>query len=158
ASTRLKESEVAEEAAWKRLDEAEKKLSRILEATRAGLSDSAKDFTDRKLMQMLHSPELFNTHHKAFLSAIEGSTPARRDAVESTRLRLLKAGLATNLTEGRLAWKPIRRGDADLDQRLTNYERQLIAGFNAALLSQLLFPGALSVSSSPNFVDVRLCT
>jgi hypothetical protein len=146
------------DAAYERMAKAQKKLEGILAASRPGLGGSLKDFVDGTLGRLAQDPDLCTTHDQAFLAAMEKATAVRRAVVKSARQRLIQMSLATELKGGRLQWHPIRPGSGKVEQRLTQFERQLLAGFNAALLSELVMPGALAVSSSPNYVDHRLFT
>ena len=146
------------ETASKKLAEARTKLEEIGAADRPGLGDSVYDFLDRQIRQLIRNPNLFDTYHSAFLAAIEKAPGASRNAVDAARQRLIQNGLATNLNGGRLEWHPIRHGTTKIEKRLTPFERQLIERFNASLLSSLNLQAALSVTSSPNYVDDRLFT
>jgi hypothetical protein len=153
-----KKSDDAVKAAQKEVTEAQKKLDGTLAAKQPGLNASVNDFVERTLRQARQDPDLFDTHDIIFRAAIEKAAPARKSAVESARQRLIRSGLASNREGGRLEWAPIRQGSTVLEQRLTPFEKQLIERFNAVLLSELVLPGALTASTSPNFVDQRLFT
>jgi hypothetical protein len=162
ATNARKKSDDAVKAAQKEMTEAQKKLDEILAAKQPGLGtgvgESVNDFVNRTLSKARQDPNLFDTHDKILRAAIEKVAPARKSAVESARQRLIQTGLAADLEGGRLEWRPIRVGSTALEDRLTPFEKQLIERFNAVLLSELVLPGALNVSSAPNFVDQRLFT
>ncbi|MCE9530532.1 MAG: hypothetical protein K8T89_05285 [Planctomycetes bacterium] len=156
AANARKSRDDAVKAAQKSVQEAEKKLDDFLAAKRSDLKESVNDFVRRTLPQARQDPTLFDSHEKIFRAAIEKATPARKNAIEVARQRLIQMGLATNREGGRLEWQPIRLGSTQLEQRLTRFEKQLIERFNATLITELVLPGVLTVSSSPNFVDFRM--
>jgi hypothetical protein len=141
------------DAAYDNIGETEQKIGALLASKRPGLDGSVNEFVNRKLRQFMQNPGLFDTHDKLFLNGIEKAVAARRSAVEVARQRLVQTGLATSVKDGRLEWHLIRSGSAESGEDLTPFARQLVEGFNATLLSELVLPGALSVSSSPNFVS-----
>ena len=153
-----KKSDTAVQAAQKEVTAAQKQLDELLATKRPDLGASVNHFVNRTLRQALQDPDFFDTHDKALLAAIEKATPARKNAIEAARKRLLETGLASNLDGGRLEWHPVRIGNTVLADRLTPYEKFVLERFNAALLAELVLPGAITVSSPPNYVDHRLFT
>lgn len=158
AAVALKQADIPVTAAQKELTGVQKKLDEFLAAKQPELGESVNGLAERLLGQARQDMDLFDTHDKAFLAAIEKAAPARKNAVEAARKRLIQTGLAGNRDGGRLEWTPIRLASTVLEQRVTPFEKQLIERFNAALLSELVLPGALTVSTAPNFVDQRLFT
>ncbi len=158
AGAALKHGDTAVTAGQKELTGVQKKLDEFLAAKQPGLGESVNGLAERLLGQARRDMDLFDTHDKAFLAAIDKAAPARKNAVESARKRLIQTGLGANRDGGRLEWTPIRLASTNLDQRMTPFEKQLMERFNASLLSELVLPGVLTVSTAPNFVDQRLFT
>ena len=157
AATKLRESETATEAAYKVARQLDANVTILLEAKRAELGESVTRFVENKLHTLMQTAELFETHEKALQTTLGAATAGRRNTVELARQRLLQSGLVKNLEGGRLQWHPDRVAGKSEPPR-TPFEKQELAGFNSALLSELIFPGALSRSAGPNYVDHQLFT
>ena len=151
-----KKTDDAVQTANKFAREAPKQLDELLARKHPELGATVNDFVDRMLRQARQNPDLFDTFDKDFLAVIAKAAPARKNAIEAARQRLLQSGLATNRDGGLLEWHPVRDGNTVLAKRLTPYEKLLLESFNATLLAELVLPEALTVSSAPNFVDQRL--
>src|SRR5262249_38047518 len=120
------------------------------------LGASTNEFVDRTLRRAWQGADFSVTHDRDLLAATEKAAPGRKNAVEAARRQLVQTGLASNRDGGRLEWHPIRTGDTPLAQRLTPYEKFVLERYHAALLAELVLPGAVTVSSAPNYVDHRL--
>jgi len=156
AETARKDAEVRVQKAQQVVTQMQRKLDEVLAASRPDLGASVHDFVDRTLRRAWQDASLFDTFDRDWLAAIDKAGPARKNSVEAARQRLIQSGLAAARPGGRLEWQPIRSGATDLAQRLTACEKYLLEQFNATLLAELVLPGALTVSSPPNYVDHRL--
>jgi hypothetical protein len=128
-------------------------LERFLDEQRADLKGSLREVIDRALQEALHDPDLAATHAGA-LATLMKAAPAGRKAAALARQRLVGMGLAEK--GDKLVLRPLRGGAKPLRDRLTAYEKMLLERYNAALLSELAFPGILTATFTVNFVDPRL--
>ncbi len=138
---------------WPRL---RKKLDEDLADYRPDLGASLSDFVNNTLRRAWQDAALFDTFQKELAAARDQGSAEHRNAVDAARQRLVQSGLAAGGKGGGLDWHPLRGGSGPLADRLTPYERFLVQQFNAALLAELVLPGAVTAASPPNYVDHRL--
>jgi hypothetical protein len=131
-------------------------LQRFLDGNWPGVTGSPRGFVQRALGRELTNPA-FTAEHAADLTALLKSAPAgRRGAVAAARRRLAGLGVAEEGDGVRPALRPARPGPAPLRERLTPYELAQLRRYHAALLAELVLPGAVTASFRANFVDQRL--
>ncbi len=145
----LKEADDGVQRANKVIAEAQKKLDEHLTRKQPGLDASVNEFVDRALRKLWQHPDLIVTFDREIFAALGKAAPARKNTVAAARKRLIETGLASNRDGGRLEWHPIRKGS-------TPFEKFAVERFNAALLAELILPGAVTTTAAPNYVDYRL--
>jgi hypothetical protein len=118
---------------------------------RAALADKQplKQFAAGKLTGLANDPELLTKHATLWEALFKEARHAR--VRDDARARLLSLGLGMGDAEA---------GKDNLAPRLgttwTDYERGQLARHHGKLLADVVFAGAVSAASGPNFVDQRL--
>jgi hypothetical protein len=154
-----KKAETDVQAAEKKIVDAGKIVKEFVESKRPEIKDSLRGLAERALQQALANPNLIDEHAKELAALLEKAPGPRKTALETTRKQLLAFGPAANKEGLALALQPLRPGTAPLSERLTAYEKALLARYNAEVLANLVYPDIVSrVSRSwqVNYVDHRL--
>jgi hypothetical protein len=154
----LKQREDEFRAAERESDEADRRVSKLLDEKVPGLGDSPRHFIENLLLKSASDVDWWNHHLTTFSAAYEKAPAPQRNAVDAARRRLIEQGLLEKSeTPKRLTFRPIR-GEGPLGEQLTTWERTLLAHFQSVALAELILPGLVRIEFKPNFVDQRLTT
>lgn len=148
ADGRASEARKASEAARKAADE-------VLTRRRNALKGSVKELVEGTLRRLAESPTFYGDCAKE-IAAAAAADAGKRTALEAARRRLAGFGLLKEGPPDTWNLTPVRDGQGPAADRLTLYERALLAQFNAEVLSRLCLGGAATVSYKRNYVDPRI--
>jgi hypothetical protein len=152
AAVRKAEADVL--AAQKAILAAEQRLNAFLDRKAAGLDAGPRPFLDRALRSALRDPDLGSSPEVAAL--LKSAPAARRSAALAPRRHLVALGVAAAGESAKLLLRPVRPGKGAPAGRLTPFEAAQVGRYNAALLAELVLPGAVAGGFQVNFVDQRL--
>jgi hypothetical protein len=148
----------------KKLAEAEvQKTRKALEAASRARDDfltkktdsgqqSLRELLEGRLWRLLDNPDFGDDHHEILSELLRKAGPGREGSIKAARRRLTTFGLARQAKGMALELRPLRGDKAPL----TAYEKLLLQRYRAALLTELLYPGVVTSTFQPNFVDQRL--
>jgi len=139
---KLKVADAAVQAAQKDAAAATKALGDLLDRKQASDNASPRGLTLQSLSALAQSPSLFKQNDKLFSLLAKSAEPRRLAEVDAARMRLDAFGVN----------EPLRPGN------WTDYERSHWERFNATVTTSLLFPGLVTTSFVPNYVDTRIAT
>jgi hypothetical protein len=155
AETVRKSAEADFQTAQKATDAANKAVSDILNVKRPGLDMPIKVMIDGALTRLRDNPNFPLEHRPALEALLQAVDAPRRDRIAAARKRLVELGI---LKQDKDSFVPqsIRSGETPVAERLTAYERNLLARYHADLLSTLVYPKIINVNLNGNFVDQRI--
>jgi hypothetical protein len=146
----LKKAQVEADAARKAVGDARKTFEDVLARKRDGTRAPVKSLVLDVLGGMAGNPLFYPENAKAVGACLKDD--GRKAALAQARKRLAAWGLLKDSVGDRFELQPIRAGAAPAAERLTAYERALVAQFNGDLLGRLLYPGAVNCSWKRNYV------
>jgi hypothetical protein len=146
----LRKAEAEVQAAGKAVAAAEEALRKFLDGPRPALKASPRAFAVSLLRQTARDPLLWNAHAAVLVRQYDQPAAGpRRGRVDAARRELLGLGLAKDGPGKTLVFQAAGPG-------LTVFDRALRERFHAAVLAELVVPGAVEVVWRTNFVDQRL--
>jgi hypothetical protein len=154
AQEALKKAQAEADVARKATGDARKALEDVLARKRDGTRAPVKNLVLDVLGGMANSPLFYAENAKALGACLKDD--GRKAALAQARKRLAGWGLLKEPVGDRFELQPIRAGAAPAAERLTVYERGLVAQFNGDLLGRLLYPGAVNCSWKRNYVDPHM--
>ena len=154
AKESLKKAQADADAARKDSDAARKTFDDVLAKKRDGLAAPVKNRILDLLGGMANKPTFYPDNAKAVADCLKDD--GRKAALVQARKRLAAWGLLKDAAGESFELQPVRPGAGPPAERLTAYEKALIAQFNADLMNRLLYPGTVNVSWKRNYVDPRM--
>jgi hypothetical protein len=154
AQAALKKAQADAEAARKAAGDARKAFEEVLTRKREGLRAPVKNLVLDVLGGMVNSPTFYPQTAKAIRECLKDD--GRKAALAQARRRLAGWGLLKEAPGDRFELQPVRPGAAPAAERLTAYEKALVAQFNGDLVNRLLLPGTINASWKRNYVDPRI--
>jgi hypothetical protein len=151
AQDALKKARADADAARKALDAARKAFDGVLAAKRDGLRAPLKTIILDTLTAMVARPTFYPENAKAVADCLKDDR--RKAVLVQGRKRLAAWGLLKDSPGDAFDLECVRPGAAPAAERLTAYEKALLAQFNGDLLTRLLMPGAVNCSWRRNYVD-----
>lgn len=151
AQEALKRAQAEAETARKATGDARKTFEEVLTKKRDGARAPVKKLVLDVLGGMARSPLFYAENAKAVGDCLKDD--GRKAALAQARKRLAAWGLLKDAAGDRFELQPVRTGAAPAAERLTVYEKALVAQFNGDLLGRLLYPGAVNCSWKRNYVD-----
>lgn len=153
----LKKLDAEVPVATKEAQAATKAVNDFLDRKRDDLSVSVRARVERALETVLQDVNFANDHADVLTELKKVADNRTRASITQTRDMLMALGMAKE--EGpRLLLLPLREGKAPVAERLTPYEKAMIARHNGALLAGLVLQGAVTSNYQVNYVDPRLMT
>src|SRR5262249_13291133 len=136
-------------AAQEKVRKLEKAVVDLLDRKEAGEAESARSVGEQGLAKIVRQSSVFTPLPKPLLEALDQAPAGPKAAVKSARERLAAFGIARVKDDG-IELTSLRPGT------LTAFEAAQLEHYNAAVLTNLVFPGMLSGTYQVNFVDQRL--
>jgi len=150
----LKRAQAEADVARKTTGDARKAFEEVLARKRDGTRAPVKNLVLDVLRGMASSPLFCAENAKAVGACLKDD--GRKAALVQARKRLAAWGLLKDPAGDRFELQPIRTGAAPVAERLTVYERALVAQFNGDLVSRVLYPGAVNCSWKRHYVDPHI--
>jgi hypothetical protein len=110
--------------------------------------------------EVIGDAQLWASQHEALLALLQGSEEIHRVALLALREQLVALGFVPNARKDELSLAPrlLRAGGPGPAGAPTRFERILLDRLNASTLANLLLPGAVTDSYTPNYVDPALAS
>jgi hypothetical protein len=137
--------------AQKQVEAASRALTDFLNKKRPELGASLRERVEQSLRHAAANPS-FTLDHAADLAALlKKAKPGHRRSVAEVRKQLIAFGVAKE-DGNTLKLTPLQPG------QWTTYEKARLESYHASLMAFLVYPGMITVSYQPNYVDARLTT
>ena len=151
AQEAMKKARAEADAARKAAADARKAFDEVLAGKREGLRAPIKTLVLEVVGGMVKNPAFYPENANAIGACL--TDDGRKAALRQARQRLVAWGLLKEAAGDAFDLQPIRRGAAPAAERLSAYEKCLLAQFNGDLLNRLLYPGAVDCTWKRNYVD-----
>ena len=154
AKESLKKAQADADAARKDTDAARKAFEQVLTKKRDGLAAPVKNRLVDLLTAMAGKPAFYAENAKAIAECLKDD--GRKAALAQARKRLAAWGVLKEGAADAFELQPLRAGGGAAAERLTTFEKALVAQFNGDLMNRLLYPATVNVSWKRNYVDPRM--
>jgi YD repeat-containing protein len=110
------------------------------------------------LNRLKEDPGFYLDHREAIESLHQAADASRKARFMAARKQLVSMGILKQEGEDRFQIQSIRAGAAPVTERLTAYEKNMLARYHAEVMSSLVYPRFLSHTFKVHFVDQRVST
>lgn len=117
---------------------------------------SVKTYVEQVLQELVRQPRLLGLQEQHLQPLWDAASSQTRAAPEAERRALALWGVVRDSPGLGLQLTPLQEGSAPVEERLTRFEKALLARFHAVFLSQVAFPNVVSFTFTPNYVDPQL--
>jgi hypothetical protein len=136
---------------------AEKSEKEVLEKEIPNLNRSASALVREVLNSGLQDPDLWITNERELELLYEAAGREARDSYDKIKNTLILYGVGEN-SGGLLPSLSLIRANEISGDRLTRYEKAMVANLNAVVLSRIVFPGIVNSATREHFVDYRIAS
>jgi hypothetical protein len=157
SSPEEKKQAAAESASARQAVEAARRSEQqLLEKKLPSLEFGAANSVHRALDSMMRDPTLWEANANAVERLYDTAKKENLEAFRRVQQRLVSFNFAENTDGASFRLKPLIEGRLPISKRITPYEDTMVERLNAALMSQILFPGMVDSAWKENFVDSRI--
>ena len=117
---------------------------------------TAMDCIEQALNAIKNAPTLYTANAARITAMLKAAPPADTRAVTAARDKLVAGGVLAG--DDSIGWRltPLLDGDGPPEKRLSVSQRNRLEWFNIELMSRLLYPGAIGLKFSRNYVHKML--